>query len=141
MQDTDFDSGLWALVATPTFGLLIGELDCPEAKVDGILREDKILAIKNCAQLEAKLVPIQTGPNQMGFQHVAQAIPIGACTSLVSIKTKFTGYVLFKDMKEPDRNRHKGLVKDLAKQLQEARAREAGIALPRDLDAIGKTRR
>ncbi len=127
MQDTDFETGFWAVIGTQGFGMLIGNLrEDPADRSE----PEEMLHIESAYQLKSEVVPVQT-PQGMGMSSVRQLIPLGDCTGSVNVRAHIGGYIAFKDMSDTDRARHIKLVIDLEKRLMEMRLQNAGIELPK----------
>lgn len=161
MQDIEFDRGVWAVVAAPGFGLLIGALHFPDILVTPSLTEDSDkesrtisalmplitehipILIDPCFSFKADSIMVQTeqGP---ATTYMRQCTPLANCVGPGKLRTAITSALLFNEMEKHDRERHKSLVQQLITQLMHARMQAAGItpAKPGDMPSgpVGQPR-
>jgi len=154
MQSIDFDRGIWAVAATPSMGLVIGSLhftldllgDDEEVNeqnaipaVQGAILEGTPVIIDPCFGLKSDAFPVQT-PQGPGMTMFRQAFPLANLQGPGKLHTRITSALLFFEMEEAERRRHKVLVEQLVAQLAAARAEQAGIKLAGPGDMPGGKR-
>lgn len=143
MSRIDFETGIWAVASTPGMGLVIGALhftldlltdesDLDEGNVipavQGAILEGTPVLIDPCFGLKSDAFPVQT-PQGPGMTMFRQAFPLANLQGPGKLYTRITSVLLFSEMEEDERRRHKGLVEQLVAQLAAARAQQAGIQL------------
>ena len=131
MQDEIFDRGVWAVVAAPGYGLLIGSFepaDYPDQDVDNIIQNRQPITLDPCFVFEAKSMMVQT-PQGPATTYMRQVMPMANCVGGGKLITVIDSALLFHMMEKGDEERHKGLVLQLLQQLVAARAKATGITL------------
>lgn len=145
MQSIDIDRGIWAVVYTPDVGALIGRLNFPfdilneqdeapatpeqaSGAVQAVILEGTAVLVDPCFGFKLDIVPMNT-PHGFGTTMLRQAYPLANMNGPGRIYTRISGAMLFCEMKDEDRLRHKGVVEQLLSQLMAARAQQAGIKL------------
>jgi len=120
MQPTD---ATWAVVLTPQ-GMLIGCAPdrSPENLVQAV-REHEAVWFDPVYELFSN---VSVHP-QAGIQKIVLALPFLYTNLGAPILVQPVGVQLFRDMKEPDRQRYKKLVEAAEHQMEELRLRDSGI--------------
>ena len=130
MQDIDFSRGIWAVMSSPGYGLIIGSIPllyaAASSMVLDLIKKRTCVVIDPCFGFKADAIPIQ-GPQGMGMTFFRQCTPLANCMGPGRLITVIESALLFEDMEDTDQRRHKGLVEQLMQQITAARAREAGI--------------